>query len=125
MQPSDRPVFLNLLQVRLPIAGVMSILHRASGLLLFLLIPPLLYLLELSLSSPAGFATVRDGLHSLPARAGLFVLLWALLHHLFAGIRYLLLDIHVGVERPRYRHSAWLVTISAPLASVILMVALT
>lgn len=124
MQTHDRPVFLNLLQIRLPIAGFMSILHRAGGLLLFLLMPVLLYLLDLSLRSPGGFAAARDGLASPWVRAGLFLLLWALLHHLLAGVRYLLLDIHLGIDRPHFRQTAWLVVITAPLIAGLLLGAL-
>lgn len=124
MRAHDRPVFLNLLQIRLPIAGFMSILHRASGLLLFLLIPGLLFVLDRSLSSPEGFAMVRDWLTAPLPLAGLYLLLWALTHHLLAGIRYLLLDIHVGVDRPYYRQSAWLVVIVSPLLAALLLGAL-
>lgn len=121
MRAQERPVFLNLLQIRLPIAGIMSILHRASGLLLFLLTPGLLFMLERSLSSPQGFSTVRDWLDAPLSLAGLFLLLWALSHHLLAGIRYLLLDIHIGVDRPYYRYSAWLVSVAAPLLALVLL----
>lgn len=121
MQAQDRPVFLNLLQIRLPIAGIMSILHRASGLLLFLLTPGLLFMLERSLSSPQDFALVREWLGAPLSLAGLFLLLWALSHHLLAGIRFLLLDIHVGVDRPYYRYSAWLVSGTAPLLALLLL----
>jgi len=124
MRAHDRPVFLNLLQIRLPIAGFMSILHRASGLLLFLLIPGLLFVLDRSLSSPEGFAMVRDWLAAPLPLAGFYLLLWALTHHLLAGIRYLLLDIHVGVDRPYYRQSAWLVVIVSPLLAALLLGAL-
>lgn len=121
MQAHDRPVFLNLLQIRLPVAGFMSILHRASGLLLFLLIPGLLLLLDRSLSSVRDFAMVREWLNAPLPLAGLYLLLWALSHHLLAGIRYLLLDIHVGVERPYFRRTAWVVLVASPLLAALLL----
>ena len=70
----NRPVYLNLIQIRLPMAGFMSILHRVSGLFLFLAIPPLLYLLDLSLASPAGFIEARAELSSGIYLVALFVL---------------------------------------------------
>jgi len=118
MSPT-RPVYLNLLHIRLPVAGVMSILHRASGLLLFLLIPVLLYFLDQSLKSAANFAAVAELFHG-AARWLLVPAIWALCHHLLAGIRFLLLDIDIGLERNTMRASAWLVNIAAGLLTLLL-----
>lgn len=120
MNQKPRPVFLNLIQIRLPIAGLMSILHRVSGLLLFLFIPFVLYLLQLVLSGEAGYQRAVDLLSSPLLKLICFVLLWSLSHHLFAGIRYLLLDVHIGVDAPVYRYTAWLVTLSAVLMALLL-----
>jgi succinate dehydrogenase / fumarate reductase cytochrome b subunit len=111
---NGRPVYLNLLQIRLPVPGFMSILHRASGALLSLAIPLAIYLLDLSLRNPEGYAQVHVLLDSLPAKLVLLGVLWALVHHLLAGIRYLLLDLDVGIERPAYRYTAWGVVLAAP-----------
>ena len=120
MNQPRRPVFLNMVQIRLPIAGLMSILHRFSGVLLFLFVPFILYLLQLVLSGEAGYQQAA-GLLSHPLLMLIcFGLFWALSHHLLAGIRYLLLDIHVGVDAPLYRYSAWLVTLMAPVLALIL-----
>jgi len=122
MRRQTPPVFLNLLQIRFPITAVMSILHRLSGVLLFLNIPLVIYALQLSLSGEAGFKLVQDWLlHSLIIQVLLVILLWALLHHLFAGIRFLLLDIDIGVSRAAARRSAWWVNISALLIAVLLV----
>lgn len=120
MPSQQKPVFLNLLQIRLPIAGIMSIIHRASGMLMVLLIPISVYLLDLSLADEQGFAAVGSLLHSTPGSFILFLLLWTLLHHLYSGIRYLLIDVEVGVERPAYRYTAWIVTLLAPLSALLL-----
>jgi len=121
MSPARRPpVFFNLFLIRLPIAGVMSIIHRASGALMVLAIPALLYLLERSLSGPEGFAEVAALFTGRFGEALLFVALWALLHHLYAGIRYLLIDLEIGVDRPAYRYTAWLVTLAAPVTALLL-----
>lgn len=118
---NHRPVFLNLLQIRLPVAGIMSIVHRATGVIMVLGIPFLVYLLERSLAGADGFSRVAALFNGLPGRIGLFLGLWALLHHLFAGIRYLLLDIDIGIEKPLYRKTAWVVLVGAPIAALLLL----
>lgn len=120
MPSQKKPVFLNLLQIRLPIAGIMSIIHRASGMLMVLLIPLSVYLLDLSLADERGFAAVGSLLHSTLFGFTLFLLLWVLLHHLYSGVRYLLIDVEIGVERPVYRYTAWAVTLLAPLTALLL-----
>ena len=120
MNQKPRPVFLNLIQIRLPISGLVSILHRLSGLLLFLSIPVILYLLQLVLAGEAGYQQVV-GLLSNPVLILIcFILLWTLSHHLLAGIRFLLLDVHLGVDAPVSRYTAWLVTLLAPLLALLL-----
>lgn len=112
-----RPVFLNLLTIRLPVAGVMSIGHRITGVLMTLATPFFIYLLDLSLRSPEGFDDTALMLSGGWGRLLLFVAAWAVLHHLFAGVRYLLIDLDLGVEKPLYRISALAVMIAAPLAA--------
>lgn len=120
MQQKPRPVFLNLIQIRLPIAGFMSILHRVSGLLLFLFIPFILYLLQMVLSGETDYQRAVELLSNPLLVLVCFSLLWGLLHHLLAGIRYLLLDVHIGVEAPVYRYTAWLVTLLSPVLALLL-----
>jgi succinate dehydrogenase / fumarate reductase cytochrome b subunit len=117
---SRRPVFLNLLQIRLPPAGIMSIGHRASGVVLVLCIPLLASLFGESLRGPTGFADSAQLLSGGWTRLLLLVLTWALLHHLFAGIRHLLLDLDIGMDKPVARQSAWVVMIAAPVATLVL-----
>ncbi len=109
-----------ILQYKLPPPGMVSILHRVSGALLFLALPLLLWLFDLSLMSELSFARLVDvGSHWF-VKLVLLVLLWAFLHHLIAGIRYLLLDLHVGVEKSAARTSALAVFwISLPLTVVV------
>ena len=118
---NGRPVYLNLLQIRLPVPGFMSILHRLSGAVLSLAIPFAIYLVDLSLRGPEGYARAYQLLDGWLARLVLLGLLWALLHHLLAGLRYLLLDVDVGIDKPAYRQSAWAVIIAAPLLAVVLL----
>ena len=107
-----RPKYLSLtallFEIRLPLPGWVSILHRISGLLLFFpLAAWLLYLLDASLASEQGFQHVRDTYLKLPvAKLGLLVFVWAFSHHFFAGIRFLLLDINQGIELKAARASS-------------------
>jgi succinate dehydrogenase / fumarate reductase cytochrome b subunit len=102
-----RPKHLALHQIRLPLAGYASILHRVSGAGLFLMLPLLIWLLQLSLSpnqeSAAMFSAVTG---NLLVKLILLGLLWAFLHHFCMGIRILLIDVHVGVEKQQAHNSA-------------------
>lgn len=93
-----RPLWYNLSLGNLPLPGIISILHRISGALLFLFSGFLLYLLGMSLASPERFDDLRQLLSHPLAKLLILVLLWAFLHHLCAGVRYLFLDVHKGVE---------------------------
>jgi len=102
----QRPKNLNLLTIRLPIPAIISILHRISGFILFLLIPLMLWALDLSLSSPDDF----DNLHLFLSSPLMKFLIWgflsAFIYHFFAGIRHLLMDVHLGDELKSGRFSA-------------------
>lgn len=93
-----KPKYLDLFRIRLPLPGFVSILHRASGLLLYVAVPFLLHVLQESIGSNRGFDHVRRMFDSMPAKLIEILLLWALLHHLFAGIRFLLLDLGIGIS---------------------------
>ncbi|MCG8488292.1 MAG: succinate dehydrogenase, cytochrome b556 subunit [Chromatiales bacterium] len=99
----------------------MSIIHRATGVLMVLSIPLLIYLFDLSLSGADGFATAKAILGMGLVKLILFLMLWALMHHLLAGIRYLLIDIDIGVEKPLFRQTAMAVTVAAPVVALILL----
>ena len=109
MSSSKRPVYLNLVQIRLPLPGFISILHRVSGVLMVLSIPFCIYLLELSLRNDAGYAAAQAMLDGVPAKLVIMLLTWSLMHHLLAGIRYLLIDLDIGVERAAARKLSWAV----------------
>lgn len=97
MPPKKRPVFLNLTQISLPLPGLVSILHRLSGVLLFLAMPLFLWALQKSLAGEVEFKEVFN--ISPLTKIVLLIFAWAFAHHFFAGIRYLLLDIDRGGER--------------------------
>jgi len=120
-----RPFFLNLLVIRLPVAGVMSIGHRISGVAMVATLPYFVYLLALSVAGPAGFEAAAQLVSGWLFKAFLFLFLWALMHHFLAGIRYLMLDIDIGIEKPVYRQTAWAVLVAAPVLALILLGALS
>jgi succinate dehydrogenase / fumarate reductase, cytochrome b subunit len=102
-----RPVYLNLVRIRLPLPGIVSILHRISGAALFLFaIPLVLFAMQTSVESAAGFASLQSMLANPLCKLVLVGLLWAYLHHFFAGIRFLLLDLHVGDDLAPARQSS-------------------
>jgi len=104
-----RPKHLNLFQIRLPIPGIVSILHRISGAGLFLLLPFLLYLFQQSVQSPESHADFLGLVGHPLTRLILLGLLWAFLHHFCAGLRYLALDLHVGADLAPARASSYAV----------------
>jgi succinate dehydrogenase / fumarate reductase, cytochrome b subunit len=107
--PTARPKHLNLFQIRQPAPAIVSILHRVSGALLFLFLWFFLEGLERSLASPESFAETRSLLGQPLVKVVLLGLLWAYLHHTFAGIRHLGLDLRLGIDLPQARASAFAV----------------
>ena len=101
-----RPKYLDLTRIKLPLPGLVSILHRISGFGLFLFLPLLLWLLQSSLASPDSYVRYRAAIAHPLMKLVLIGLLWAFLHHLIAGVRFLLLDIHVGTELAVARNSS-------------------
>ncbi|MBO3706635.1 MAG: succinate dehydrogenase, cytochrome b556 subunit [Candidatus Accumulibacter sp.] len=104
-----RPKNLDLPTIRLPLPGILSIIHRISGAALFLLLPFLLWLLQSSLASPESYAGARAVVSHPLAKIVLLGLIWFYMHHFCAGIRYLLLDLHKGIELEAARLSSKIV----------------
>lgn len=111
MHHKKAPVNLNLLSIRLPVTAFVSILHRVTGLLLFVSLPFVLLLFESILTDTA--TTQHSGflLSQWYMRWLFLIALWSLAHHLFAGIRFLLLDIDIGVMRSTARQTAWVILV--------------
>jgi succinate dehydrogenase / fumarate reductase cytochrome b subunit len=101
-----RPKYLDLTRIRLPVPALVSILHRISGAALFLFLPILIWLLQSSLAAPESYESFRAAIAHPLVKLVLIGLLWAFLHHLFAGIRFLLLDVHVGTDLAAARGSS-------------------
>ncbi len=93
---SQRPVNLDLRTIKLPITAYTSILHRISGVILFVGIAIILYGLDKSLASEEGFAQVQEWLASGLVKFVIWGLLSALLYHLVAGVRHLIMDLGIG-----------------------------
>ena len=119
-----RPKFLALHQIRLPLPGIVSILHRVSGAGLFLMLPLLLWLFDRSLGSPVAYDAYRDVVSNPLVKLVLFGLLLAYLHHFCAGIRFLLLDVHVGSDLAAARRSSVIVLVVSVALTVAIGVAL-
>ncbi len=123
----ERPEFRNihvteLSNYRLPLAGVVSILHRISGLMMFLLLPFVLYLLELSLRSEISYAYFQ-GIASQPfVKLIILALVWGYMQHFCAGVRHLFMDLHFGLDKLSARKSA--ATVLAISLSLTALVAL-
>jgi succinate dehydrogenase / fumarate reductase cytochrome b subunit len=113
-----RPKYLSLpaliFEIRLPVPGWVSILHRISGALLFFpFVAWLLYLLDTSLRSEQGFDYIRNQYLALPlVKLGILLFIWSYCHHFCAGIRYLLLDLDKGVDLKTARITSWIVIVA-------------
>jgi len=113
-----RPKYLSLpallFEIRLPVPGWVSILHRISGALLFFpFVAWLLYLLDTSLRSEQGFDYVRNQYLALPlVKLGVLLFIWSYCHHLCAGVRYLFLDLDIGVDLKTARITSWIVIVA-------------
>ncbi len=119
-----RPKHLDLSKITLPLGAKVSILHRISGVALFLALPLLIYLLSGSLSSAEAFETYRAVVAFPLMKLILIGLLWAYLHHFCTGIRFLLYDLHIGQQLETARASAKAVLVISLALTVILGVTL-
>jgi len=113
---------LQIIRYRLPAAGVVSILHRVSGAMMFLLLPFILYLFDLSITSEISFDYLKGLTSHWFVKLLILAVSWGYLHHFCGGIRHLIMDSHIGLSKEEARKSAHVVFwVSVPLT---LMVAL-
>ena len=126
IQQKNRPKNLNLLTIRLPINAVVSILHRASGMALFMVLPLLLLAFQTSLQSEARYAALATLLGTWFLKLVLIGLSWAFFHHFYAGIRHLLQDVHWMTSLQKARFSSrvvlWLVAISVVIFALVIFI---
>jgi succinate dehydrogenase / fumarate reductase cytochrome b subunit len=115
-----RPMYLNLLQIRLPLPAIVSVMHRVSGAVLFVALPLMLWWLQQSLTSGRTFAEFQTLFSNSLVKLVMVGLLWGYLHHLCAGIRHVVMDMHYGLELKTVRLTGTLVlSISITLTVVI------
>jgi succinate dehydrogenase / fumarate reductase cytochrome b subunit len=112
--------FAQTVHYRLPLAGIVSILHRVSGLLMFLLLPFVLYMLDKSLTSEISFEYFKGYTSNVLVKLAILALVWSYLHHFSAGVRHLLMDLHMGLDKDSARKSAVSVfAVSIPLTALV------
>ncbi len=118
---------LDAVKYRLPLAGVVSILHRASGLLMFVLLPFIVWLFDTSISSEISYETFASaflaGVGFVPGwavKVVVLALIWAFLHHLIAGVRHVWMDATHSVSKVQGHHSAVVTLVSSVLLTVAL-----
>jgi succinate dehydrogenase cytochrome b subunit len=107
MTSRARPAFLNPLAIKLPVGALTSIGHRVSGVVLAASVPVWVYVWTLSLRDEAGFVRVSELMGHVVVRGALVLFVWALAHHVLAGIRHLLSDVNVGSTLRSARKSAY------------------
>ena len=120
MISKPRPKYLNLFAIRLPIPGIVSILHRISGFLMVALLGALIFVLDHLITSPESYSRISFFFENLYVKLLLIVPIWALSHHLLAGIRFLLLDFHFFIDLKSTRiFSALIMLISVLVTSIV------
>ncbi|MCP1661262.1 succinate dehydrogenase, cytochrome b556 subunit [Neisseria perflava] len=120
MPAKSRPVYLDIPNIRLPIPGIVSILHRVSGVILFVTLPILLGLLAATLERESVFISYLHFISHPIVKLALIGVLWAFLHHAMAGTRFLFLDAHKGLELQTARLTAKIVFVSALVLTVVI-----
>lgn len=114
----ERPVNLDLTTLKLPVTAIVSIMHRLSGIVLFLLTPLMLYWLHLSLDTEASFLALAETLQNPFYKLLLWGFSAALAYHLFAGIRHILMDMGFGEALASARKSAVFLVVIAVIAII-------
>ncbi|MEO0315245.1 MAG: succinate dehydrogenase, cytochrome b556 subunit [Pseudomonadota bacterium] len=111
---------LQIIRYRLPAAGVVSILHRVSGAMMFLLLPFILYLFDLSITSEISFDYLKGFTSHWFVKLLILAVSWGYLHHFCGGIRHLIMDAHIGLSKEEARKSAHMVfLVSVPLTLLV------
>ena len=106
MHNKRRPVFLNLLQIHLPLGGVLSILHRITGVLLVSAIPVFIYAHQLFNADEESYTQTRELIQTIPGKIVLSLIVWMLIQHSLSGIRHLMMDLDFSYDRTIARKTA-------------------
>ena len=119
-----RPKYLNLLQIRMPLPAIVSIMHRVSGAALFLALPLMLWWWQTSLTSINTFAVFRGMVSLWWMKVIMIGLVWGYLHHLFAGLRHVVMDLDMATDLPAARLSSVVVLVVSIALTVLIGVRL-
>ena len=121
-------VFKDLPSYRLPAAGIVSILHRISGFIMFLLLPFIIWMFDTSVSSEISFArftsVFRSGVGVAPGwfmKLVALALIWAYLHHFIAGLRHLWMDISHAAVTKEFGKSSALLTLALSVGLTVIL----
>lgn len=114
-----RPVNLDLLTLKFPVVAIVSGFHRLSGIVLFLLLPFMMYWLGLSLKNEAAFTEIQQLSTHIGYKAIFWVLSSALIYHVLAGIRHLIMDMGYGEGLKAGRCSAWMVIVISTILIIL------
>ena len=122
MDQKARPIYLDLpkLASKMSITAKISILHRASGVLMFLAIPFVLHSLHMSLINPDFYTLCSCIVSQYISKVIILVLVWALMHHMCAGVRFLFLDVEIGIKKETAQFSAKIVLVVSLLLTVLI-----
>ena len=115
---NQAPKYLNLIEIKMPIGALVSILHRLTGLLLILAIPLMIWLFAISINNQASFMFVKNIIASINLYNFLFI--WAFCHHLLTGIRFLLLDVDIGISKSSLSFSSCILFVVSILIFLVL-----
>ncbi|MDP2001114.1 MAG: succinate dehydrogenase, cytochrome b556 subunit [Rhodoferax sp.] len=120
--------FKDLPSYRLPVAGIVSILHRISGFIMFLLMPFIIWMFDTSVSSEISFSKFKSafniGLLGIPGvlwKLVALALIWAFLHHLIAGLRHLWMDTHHDAVSKEFGKSSAVVTLAVSIGLTLIL----
>lgn len=122
MEKRNRPKNLNLFTIRLPINAIVSIMHRMSGMALFLMIPALLWALNASVQSAQTYVDLSLTLNHWLVKLLLVALSWAFFHHFYAGLRHLAMDVHWMTTLQKARLSSRLVLVLVAISVILFAV---
>lgn len=120
--------FTDLPSYRLPVAGIVSILHRISGALMFILMPLIIWMFDTSISSEISFAKFKGafnvGMLGLPGiiwKLLALALIWAFLHHSLAGLRHLWSDTHHSAVTKEFGKTSAIATLAISIALTLVL----
>ena len=108
-----------IIRYRLPASGMVSILHRISGALMFLLLPFILFLFDKSITSELSFEFFKGYVSHPLVKLAILAVCWGYLHHFCAGIRHLVMDMHIGLKKDEAVKSAKLVLIISSVLTLL------